>query len=180
MGMSELFENLERGASVSPCGRYRSLLWRAWNLKRPTCGWIMLNPSTADAEVDDPTIRRCMGFAERWGCGGIRVMNLFTLRTADPGVLRESVDRHPAPTAVWLREYDILQQQFLIDCNLVMAAWGIFECDGRDHQVKMWRSMARAENRPLMCLGVCADGSPRHPLYVRREELPQRWDGRTG
>jgi len=78
------------GAIVSDDGLYRYRLWRRWDAECPTMVWIMLNPSTADAEVDDPTIRRCIGFARREHCGGIEVVNLYALRATNPAA-------HPTP-----------------------------------------------------------------------------------
>jgi len=58
---------------ISPCGKYRYLLERKWGIGLPCVTWIMLNPSTADAEKDDPTIRRCIGFSKAWGYGSLRL-----------------------------------------------------------------------------------------------------------
>lgn len=83
-----------RGAVISDDGRYRYRLWRTWAPELPRMAWIMLNPSTADAEVDDPTIRRCVGFAKREGCGGIEVVNLYAYRSTDPSVLGTVDEKH--------------------------------------------------------------------------------------
>jgi hypothetical protein len=83
----------ERGCVLSPDGLYRYLLWRTWNPKANTMVWLMLNPSTADAMNDDPTIRRCIGFAQREGCGSIQVLNLYALRATKPKHLFD----HPDP-----------------------------------------------------------------------------------
>ena len=72
----QLFQNADRGATISTDGRYRYDLWRQWE-PGPRLGFIMCNPSTADADLDDPTIRRCVGFARREGFAGITVRNLF-------------------------------------------------------------------------------------------------------
>ena len=65
----ELTDEQRSGAIISACGQYRYHLWRRWDELLPTMVWVMLNPSTADATEDDPTIRRCIGFAKREGCG---------------------------------------------------------------------------------------------------------------
>ena len=83
--MNTLFPDLpiggiERSADLSPCGNYRYSLRRLWDEKRPGVLWVMLNPSTADANADDPTVRRCMGYARSWGCGSIEVVNLCAWR----------------------------------------------------------------------------------------------------
>ena len=75
---------MEKGATFSRCGRYRYSLWRRWEEDAPYVLWICLNPSTADAEEDDPTLRRCMGFAQDWGYGASYTANLFAWRATKP------------------------------------------------------------------------------------------------
>jgi hypothetical protein len=85
--MADLFDGPggpAKSAVISPCGLYRYRLTRTWDAVRWSAAFVMLNPSTADAVDDDPTIKRCVGFAKRWGCGGIVVANLFAFRSADP------------------------------------------------------------------------------------------------
>ena len=72
-------------------GQYRYLLWRYWGEAKRLV-WVLLNPSTADARQDDPTIRRCVGFAKGWGYDGIQVVNLFAYRATDPRELKAVVD----------------------------------------------------------------------------------------
>lgn len=79
---------MERAAEFSGCGRYRYSLRRRWADGGPPACWIMLNPSTADAEKDAPTIRRCIGFSKAWGHNALVVVNLFALRSTDPTALR--------------------------------------------------------------------------------------------
>src|SRR4051812_49823510 len=81
---------LEDNAVISACGAYRYVLTRqvGGGVRRAT--FIMLNPSTADASNDDPTIRRCIGFAQRWGCGQLAVLNLFAYRATDPADLKRA------------------------------------------------------------------------------------------
>lgn len=79
-------------AELSECGEYRYRLSRVWDEAKRPLTFIMLNPSTADAEVDDPTIRRCMGFAERERAGGIIVVNLYGFRTTKPSDLFQATD----------------------------------------------------------------------------------------
>lgn len=88
--MASLF--VESDARLSPCGLYRYTLTRTWDATKPRACWIGLNPSTADASEDDPTIRRMCGFADAWKCGGIIVVNLFALRATDPKELRRVKD----------------------------------------------------------------------------------------
>src|SRR3954453_788312 len=81
---------LEQNAVISACGRYRYLLTRQVGPGTRTAVFIMLNPSTADATDDDPTIRRCIGFARQWGCGRLAVLNLFALRATDPAWMKQA------------------------------------------------------------------------------------------
>ena len=126
--------------------------------------WIMLNPSTADAFADDPTIRRCASFARREGCGGIKVVNLFALRATDPRELR----RHPDPVGAC--------NDRVIDAHargLVVVAWGAGGAlGGRDADAA--RILEAAGVTPV-CLGVTAGGQPRHPLYVRGDTPLVPW-----
>src|SRR5262245_2005621 len=82
----------EQGAVLSACGKYRYLLRRHFGSSHKIATVIMLNPSTADATMDDNTMRRCMGFARQWGCGRLQVVNLFALRSRDPKAIKQTVD----------------------------------------------------------------------------------------
>ena len=82
---------MKSDAVISDCGKYRYRLTRKWGYGRP-CGFIMLNPSTADALHDDPTIRRCVGFAKAWGCGALIVVNLFAVRATSPREMMRADD----------------------------------------------------------------------------------------
>jgi hypothetical protein len=84
--------SLGRNAVTSECGKYRYLLTRQVGFGDRTAAFIMLNPSTADAVNDDPTIRRCIGLARRWGCGRLVVANLFAIRATDPAEVRKASD----------------------------------------------------------------------------------------
>ncbi len=151
-------------ARLSPCGTYRYSLNRRWDIGRPRVGWIMLNPSTADAEVDDPTIRRCMGFARSWGYGGIVVRNLYALRATDPRELR----KHSDP---------IGPDNLLDECAsdpLTIAAWGAHGA-WRDRGNSV-RSLLNRIGIPLYHLGLTKDGHPRHPLYLKADLQPTLWE----
>jgi len=123
--------------------------------------FIGLNPSTADEIQDDPTVRRCIGFAKRWGFGGLCMTNIFACRATDPIVMLAV----PAPVGP---END----KYLLECaqsaGLVVAAWGN---DGthleRDKQV-----LYLLKHQTLFCLGETKLGQPRHPLYVNGKTAP--------
>lgn len=146
-------------ASISPCGRYRYGLTRQWS-DDPMMGFVMLNPSTADADVDDPTIRRCIGFARREGCGGIVVVNLFPLRATNPADLWST--RYPERFGADSNAE--LQRHLRMVTGPLVAAWGA-EGDslGSDAVILTRRYLGHR----MVCLGLTKSGAPRHPLYVR-------------
>jgi hypothetical protein len=115
----------------------------------------MLNPSTADAMKDDPTIRKCIGFAKQWGYGGITVVNLFPLRATDPRELftweDESADRD---------NYETIHAA-LAEHPVRIAAWGAHRIEP-EREARM-RTILGPDAR---CLGKTKAGHPRHPLYV--------------
>lgn len=136
---------------------YRYLLTRIWDPTVAPVVFVMLNPSTADALEDDPTIRRCIGFARRHCAGGIVVVNLFALRSTDPRVLRD----HPDPVG---RLNDVFIRQATSGASLVVGAWG---AAGLEHG--RGASVAKAltgRGVALRCLGTTSTGQPRHPLYL--------------
>lgn len=145
-------------------GLYRYRLWRAWGAG-PTAAFVMLNPSAADAERDDPTIRRCMGLAQAWGYGRLEVVNLFAYRSPSPKALRRVSDPVGPDNDRHLRSV-------LADAPLVVVAWGNDGALlGRDRAALETLAAAR-----LYCLGVTLRGQPRHPLYVRGDTLPRIWN----
>jgi hypothetical protein len=157
-----LFPPIERSAVLSDDGRYRYRLDRWWGTG-PRLVWVMLNPSTADADVDDPTIRRCVAFARRDGYTGITVVNLCAWRATDPQDLvtarSEREDIHGPDNDRHLAE--------LVAPDSV-AAWGA---------TGMGLVAAAALHRfpPLRCLGVTKAGWPRHPLYVPSDAAFVPW-----
>lgn len=164
------------GAELSDCGHYRYLLWREWDTSRPPLGWIMLNPSTADARQDDPTIRRCVGFAQRDGYGGIRVANLYCLRAPNSHALANVDDPigDDDPWG-WLLPWGPGARV----CHDVALAWGGLH--------KVWRGSRRArsvlDKAPpdvrLLCLGTTRTGQPRHPLYLASDTPFVAYTGRS-
>lgn len=155
-------------AVISACGRYRYSLQRRWRDDGRTMAFVMLNPSTADALVDDPTIRRCIGFAQREGCGGIHVVNAFAFRATDPRDLLAADD----PVGP---ENDDAIVAAVRSCDVVVAAWGAGAprpLRARIDQVH--RALLEVRRRPVQCLGVTAAGAPRHPLFVRADAPLER------
>ena len=146
------------GAAFSRDRRYRYRLWRRWDRSRPSIAFCMLNPSTADARRDDPTIRRCIGFARSWGYGGIEVVNIFALRATDPRDLRSARDPvGPRNDAFMLRAAAE---------SPVVIAWGVHGAlrDRERAALELFGARSR-----LLALGRTRSGAPRHPLYLRRD-----------
>ncbi|HNB24523.1 MAG TPA: DUF1643 domain-containing protein [Candidatus Melainabacteria bacterium] len=136
--------------------RYRYSLSRAWNSVRPKAAFVMLNPSKADAEKNDPTISRCISFAENLGCGSLEVVNLFAYRTAYPHELKSC--RYPVG-----KLNDQYIREAMISSSLVIVAWGNWgSLHGRDRQVL---DLISSHNR-LLCFGLTLRGQPRHPLFL--------------
>lgn len=157
-------DEIRRHAEISGCGKYRYMLRRIWDTEIGLVHWIMLNPSTADATIDDPTIRRCMGFARAWGYGGIYVTNLFAYRTTDPSLLPLTNEACVGPdNDKWI--------DFGIHCPRIVCAWGAHpRAAARGKQVVRMLRDAGADPR---CLGTTKDGHPRHPLYVKATQAPE-------
>ncbi len=138
------------------------------------CGlFVMLNPSTADATVDDPTIRRCSGFSRREGWAGFKVVNLYAARATDPAELAKVAD------PVGPENYKVLVDHVLGAGEMpVVAAWGATEPPAVHHVREVFRRLVVALGPTVVewwCLGVTTSGAPRHPLYVRKDQPLVRW-----
>lgn len=154
-------------AVLSQCGAYRYWLTRDWTSGGKRAVFIMLNPSTADAIQDDPTIRRCIDFAKRFGCDGLLVVNLYALRSTDPDALWN----HPDPVGP---ENDAHIQWALWAAEMsdapVIAAWGANARQDRVDEVLELPGMLACQ-----ALGLTKAGQPRHPLYLRRDAELVPW-----
>jgi hypothetical protein len=149
-------------AILSPCNTYRYRLNRDGDPgPYGPALFLMLNPSTADAELDDPTIRRCRGFARTWGNSGIVVANLYALRSTDPAGLWS----HPDPVGPDNDAH--LAAQMTLYPNVV-CAWG---ANARPDRIAAFRALLLDHpDVHLFCLGITKSGAPRHPLYVRGDQ----------
>lgn len=148
-------------AIISPCGLYRYRLERDLGgmIAGPTVAWIMVNPSTADAEKDDPTIRKVLGFSRKLGAGRVVVGNLFAFRATDIKALRTAVD----PVGIEGGDH---MRRIMDEADKVIVAWG--PCAklpkwlrNRWHEVAGY---AEARGITLFCIGTAGDGHPLHPL----------------
>lgn len=151
--MLDLFS--QSSAVISDCGQYRYLLGRRWG-DGPSCVFIMLNPSTADAEQDDRTIGRCREFAKREGCGGLIVVNLFAFRATKPEAMLSAAD----PVGPENDAY--IAGALAIPDRPVIAGWGAWK-----GAAKRGAEIVRQYPGRLRCLEVTKDGHPKHPLYVK-------------
>jgi hypothetical protein len=154
------------GAIFSPDRIYRYVLWRRWDDQLPAMNVIGLNPSTADETVDDPTIRRCIGFAKREGCGSMFMTNVFAYRSTNPHVLS---DPYVFPSAVG-PDNDGFIEKIAAHAQVVVAAWGA-EPVAEDRARELRPVLHRARASWLLgvyCLGKTKSGAPRHPLYLSK------------
>ena len=151
---------VKKTAVISDCKKYRYRLTREW-ADGPLLVFVMLNPSTADADIDDPTIRRCVGFAKRECYQGIEVVNLFAFRSTNPKYLK-TVD-NPYGHG----NFDALGGAILgasLTQSHVICAWGAHPIAINAGKALIDR--AKKAKVPLFCLGRTQRGFPRHPLYV--------------
>jgi hypothetical protein len=158
------------GAYISPCERYRYSLTRDWGQTTYACNrvaFIGLNPSTADAAEDDPTIRRCIRYAQDWGYSGLLMVNLYAYRATDPRDLAE------APDPVGNPHNDRAIQNLAPTCDLFIAAWGATDAPWRNERAAAVCRLL--DGYFLHSLGVTREGHPRHPLYLRADAKPELW-----
>jgi len=149
---------MHKAAHISDCGRYRFSLTRRWGAS-PACKhavFIMLNPSTADADKDDATIRKLIGFCKLWKYGSFEVVNVYAYRATKPKDLYDAADpfgphngRHIAKAAYSAPD-------------VIVCAWGANEVTPE----ALYQLQVSLHDKPLHCLGRTKDGHPRHPLYV--------------
>jgi hypothetical protein len=152
---------------LSDDGVYRYLLERWWGPSERAATFIMLNPSTADATVDDRTIGRCSTFARTWGLDGLRVANLYALRSSDPGALRSHPDPVGPDNDSWLA---LVLDEARAHQAPVIVAWGAHARPDRASAL-----CDLAAGLELLTLGLTVAGAPKHPLYLRADTIPVRY-----
>jgi len=156
---------MRSGANFSRCRAFRYALWREWDASGPGLMLIGLNPSTADARNNDPTIRRCIGFARDWGFGRVHVLNLFAYRATYPDDLKAASDPVGPRNDLWLRK--VARR-----CDRVVACWGN---DGA-FMGRSARVRAMLGDR-LEIIRLNGSGEPAHPLYLPATLKPMPWPG---
>jgi hypothetical protein len=149
-------------------GTHRYRLDRTWHPTLGKMAWVMLNPSTATADLDDPTIARCTAFAKAWGYGGLTVVNVFAYRATDPAELAA------LSMGVAVGDFNDLHiHEVIAEAAMIVVAWGTkVPKPLRPRVADLCRVIG---DRPVHALITNADGSPRHPLYVKGDTIPQRW-----
>lgn len=148
-------------ASFDATRKYRYALHRRWRAGPRRVCFCMLNPSTADARRNDPTVRRCIGYAMDWGFDALEVVNIFALRSTDPALL--SIDPDPiGPRNTAAIERAARRSEF------VVAAWGVHGAIGERGAFVLDRLHAV----DVRCLGTTREGYPKHPLYLPRSVQP--------
>ena len=157
---------LIKNAIFSDCRRYRFTLQRTWNSRKPFVAFVGLNPSTADETNDDPTVRRCIRFAESWGFGGMYMLNAFALRSTDP----KELYRTDEPTGGFLNDYWIKRISSL--AAITVACWG-----NHGRHLNRGQAVRSLLFRPHY-LTMTGAGEPGHPLYLPKTLKPVLWTGR--
>lgn len=155
---------IEKDAVISPCGLFRYTLRRTWDPSKGKVLVIGLNPSTADAYVDDPTIRREIAFAISWGYGTLLKGNLFAFRATDPKKMRKAED----PIGPENDKYLLDMRK---EASLVICAWGA----GGNFRVRDYDVLNLCKGSVIKCLGKTKEGFPRHPLYVKADTALVDW-----
>ena len=170
-------EYMSKSADLSLDHRYRYTLSRSWLPSPYDDGgeviWVMLNPSTADAMEDDPTIRRCVDYTNRWGFNALEVVNVFAYRTPSPKELKQA----------WKAGVDVLgpenlttlRQAIVRSCGheyRLVVAWGAGA--PRPYVQGLARLIQSVGAHPY-CLGMTKEGHPKHPLYLRKDAPLVTW-----
>lgn len=161
---------LAPSAAFSECRTWRYSLTRVWDAAKPLLPVIGLNPSTADETTDDPTIRRCTGFAQDWGYGGLFMLNLFAFRATNPKEMRV------APDPVGAHNDDVIKCAAFAVRRIptpipILCAWG----DGGLHQGRWLEVVGYLFQNRLASLGLTKSGMPKHPLYISSTTRMQPW-----
>lgn len=157
-------------ATLSEDGVYRYDLVRHTGVlgASDTVVFVLLNPSTADASKDDPTVRRCMGYTNRWGYERLVICNLFAYRATEPRELLHTPDPVGPDNDVVLASWCVR--------NPVVVGWGNVPRPLQPRAAAVLAMLAQRPSRPVWCLGTTKGGEPRHPLYMRGDVQPQPYE----
>jgi hypothetical protein len=155
-----------KSAVISEDGLYRYSLSRIWDESKPMVMFIMLNPSTADAKTDDPTIKRCIGFAKSWGYGGLYVGNLFAYRATNPKDLLSVVDPIGKENIKYLKE-------LFSKSEICVHAWGNSKIINRLERI--YPSDFSVDVNKYYYIALTKDLQPKHPLYLKSDLKPKSY-----
>lgn len=188
---------MQSGAVIT--GSYRYLLWREWNIRSKTISFIMLNPSRADAQINDPTITRCINFAKLWGAQCVSIASRLTTRTLFKRSAPAGGAGHSPCCACALRRLEVVNlfayrtphpsllkqavepigkdnDRFILESversDRVILAWGNH---GAWRKQDVYTLQLLKNYAHLYSLGITKKGCPRHPLYLRSTIKPQRY-----
>lgn len=153
----------ERGATLSDDRRHRFSLTRRWDTEGPEFVFVGLNPSTADEENDDPTIRRLVDFARQRDCASLAVVNLYSRITPHPAYLQRlrSDDRGDSPT----NDAAIQAATHGSGTRFVVLGWG---AHGHNFEERVEHVLVQLAHLDLLCFGTTSTRQPKHPLYLAR------------
>lgn len=156
-------EILSKKAIFDSTREYRYVLVRRWNDNKPNIAFLMLNPSIADENKDDPTIRRVIRYAKDWGYGMVFILNLFAYRSTDPAQLKKT----PDPVGL---DNDHYINYISHNVAYIIAGWGT-----KGNYLNRATNVIRrlSPTHKLYCLQETKEGHPQHPLYVKSDVVPQ-------
>lgn len=157
-------------AVYSQCSTYRYLLERTWDRRLPRrLVFVGLNPSTATENVDDPTIRKLIGFADRWGLGGLTMLNYFAFRSTDPRGLPEDANEAAGPLNDEV--LDMVLKAVREDEHVLAFGWGVHVTTTVNAPFRSVALRIKCQRIGVVpkCFGVTKNGQPKHPLYLANE-----------
>jgi hypothetical protein len=152
---------MKKDAIIDKSGKYRYMLTRQWGAGNNFINFILLNPSTADHQIDDPTVKSCIALTVNNGFDGFYITNLFAFRATQPSDLKKASDPFGPENEKYLKRYNKL-------CSITIVAWGNHGSflGGSERVLDIFK------RKPLHCLAKNKSGAPKHPLYVRRDTKP--------
>ena len=156
-------------ATISDDNMYRYTLSRIWDENKDLVMFLMLNPSTADDKVNDPTIRRCINYAKSWNYGGVLVTNLFAYRSTYPKKLLEISDPIGPENLNYLEN---LNERV----SMCVCSWGkSLTVDKLLKKFPNYKPLSKINSHKLRYLELSKDGTPKHPLYLKKDILPNKY-----
>lgn len=154
-------------AGISSDGKYRWWLFRCWAASLPLIIWIMMNPSTADHQKNDPTILKIIRYSRKWGFGAVLVLNIYAFRSSKPENLPQVLDEAVGKSNDWWIRTIF---RFAVRKKVpVICAWGVKHKE-RGAQVRV---VADEAGLRLMCLELALNAEPKHPRFLSEDLRPR-------